>query len=50
MPSNILDRYKTSLELKEKATVESSSEAMGATTDEKTGTILENLKFKLAWS
>ena len=49
LPSNILDRYKTSLK-KEKAPVESSSEAMGATTDEKTGAILDRLKSKLAWS
>ena len=45
MPSNIFDRYETSLE-KEKVPVESSSEAMGATTDEKTGTILDSLKSK----
>lgn len=42
MPSNILDRYKTSLE-KEKAAVESSSEVMGATTEEKTGAIIDRL-------
>ena len=46
MPSNILDRYETSLE-KEKVPVKSSSEAMGATTDEKTGTILDRPKIQI---
>ena len=46
MPSNILGRHKTSLE-KEKAPVESSSEAMGASTDEKTGTMLDSLKIQI---